>query len=200
MRPTNMPFTRTLWGAPSPASTLVSAMPAARDTAVGAPPAGGALAPVLSTLMIRPQRRCFMPGKTRRTARIAANSFNSRSSTHSASVISSKGMRREVPALLTRISTGPNAFSAVAMRRSMSSALPTSATQAQTLPSPADSTSSRVCSNTSSRRAVIQTWAPAAAKLSAMARPRPRLLPVIRATRPSILQSICYSSLPREAT
>ncbi len=66
-----MALTSTLCGAPSPASTLVSAMPAARDTAVGALAGRGALAPILSTLMMRPQRRSFMPGSARRASRIA---------------------------------------------------------------------------------------------------------------------------------
>ena len=43
-----------LCGAPSPASTLVNAMPAAREIEVGAELARGALAPTLSTLMMRP--------------------------------------------------------------------------------------------------------------------------------------------------
>ena len=42
---------------PSPAITLVSAIPAARDTEVGVDPAAGALAKVLSTLMMRPHLR-----------------------------------------------------------------------------------------------------------------------------------------------
>ena len=74
-------------GAPSPARTFVNAMPAARDTAVGAPPARGALAPMFSTLMIRPQLRCFIPGQASRASRIAANSFSSRSSCQISSVI-----------------------------------------------------------------------------------------------------------------
>src|SRR5689334_3032813 len=79
MRPTSTALTSTLWGAPSPANTLVKAMPAARVTAVGAPLAGGALAPVLSTLLMRPQRRCFIPGNAARQSRIAANSLRSMS-------------------------------------------------------------------------------------------------------------------------
>src|SRR5215211_1652768 len=44
-----------LCAAPSFAITLVSAMPAARETDVGVEAAAGALAPTLSTLMMRPQ-------------------------------------------------------------------------------------------------------------------------------------------------
>ena len=85
--PTSMPFTRMPCGAPSPASIFISAMPAARDTAVGAPFARGALAPRFSTLMMRPHLRSFMPGHTRRHRRIAPNSFSSRSSCQISSVI-----------------------------------------------------------------------------------------------------------------
>ena len=85
----------------------MKAMPAARDTAVGAPLARGALAPRFSTLMIRPHLRCCMPGQTSRAKRIAANSFSSRSSCQISSVIWVDGMAREVPALFTRISTLP---------------------------------------------------------------------------------------------
>ena len=86
----------------------MNAMPAARDTAVGAPLARGAFAPVFSTLMMRPHLRCFMPGQTSRVSRIAANSFSSRSSCQISSVICSDGIARDWPALLIRISTLPN--------------------------------------------------------------------------------------------
>ena len=54
-------------------------MPAARDTEVGMLFGRGALAPMLSTLMMRPQRRSFICGATRRIRRTAANSFCSMS-------------------------------------------------------------------------------------------------------------------------
>ena len=82
-------------------------MPAARDTAVGAPFARGAFAPMFSTLMMRPQRRSFICGITSRQNRIAWNSFSSRSSCHISSVICSNGMAREMPALFTMMSTLP---------------------------------------------------------------------------------------------
>ena len=84
-------------------------MPAARDTEVGALAARGAFAPMLSTLMMRPHLRSFICGMTRRQKRTAANSFSSRSSCSSASDIASNGPAREVPALLTMMSTLPNA-------------------------------------------------------------------------------------------
>ena len=127
MMPTRSAFTSTLSFAPSLASTLVSAIPAARDTAVGAPSPGGALAPMLSTLMIRPQRRARIPGIARRLSRMAAKSFRSRSACQSASEISAKGPRWLVPALLTRMSTCPNAASASRKARSHPSAVEMSA-------------------------------------------------------------------------
>src|SRR6516165_3224871 len=68
----------------------------------------GALAPRLSTLMIRPQRRSFICGKTRRFKRIWANSFRSRSACQTSSVSSSEGPRIPWPALLTRMSILPS--------------------------------------------------------------------------------------------
>src|SRR6516165_210280 len=60
MTPTCSELTSTLSGAPSPDSTLENAICAARLTEVGALLAPGALAPMFRTLMIRPQRRCFI--------------------------------------------------------------------------------------------------------------------------------------------
>ena len=44
------------------------AMPAARVTEVGAEFAGGAFAAVFKTLMMRPQRFCFIAGRTARVS------------------------------------------------------------------------------------------------------------------------------------
>ena len=54
---------------------LGEAMPAARVIEVGALPARGAFAPILSALITRPQRRSFICGHTSRVSRTAANSF-----------------------------------------------------------------------------------------------------------------------------
>src|SRR5215469_13201454 len=80
MMPTSMAFTSTLCGANSCDSALVIAMPAPRDIEVGMLLGRGALAPMLRTLMMRPQRRSFIWGVTSRINRTAANSFSSRSS------------------------------------------------------------------------------------------------------------------------
>src|ERR1700733_14388831 len=91
MRPTSMAFTSTLCGASSCDSALVMAMPAAREIDVGLLLGRGALAPMLSTLMMRPQRRSFICGAASRISRTAANSFNSRSSCRVSSVSLSNG-------------------------------------------------------------------------------------------------------------
>src|SRR5262245_20372557 len=194
MRPTSTALTSTLWAAPSPANTLVSAMPAARVTAVGAPLAGGALAPVLSTLMMRPQRCAFMPGNTARDSRMAANSLRSMSCCHSSSLMLSKAPRCEVPALLTKTSIWPRPAAASAIALRQPSAVPTSAATVTTLALLCPATSARARSRTCWRRATSATLAPAPTKALAMARPMPRLPPVIRALRPFMLSCMRLSS------
>ena len=180
-----MPFTRMPCGAPSPASTFISAMPAARDTAVGAPLARGALAPVFSTLMMRPHLRSFMPGQTSRLSRIAANSFRSRSSCHNSSVICSDGMAREMPALLIRMSALPKVEITAANVFSISSAFDTSQTNVATRPLAPSDAMALASSSASTPRARMATSAPDAANSFAMARPSPLLAPVMMAERPS---------------
>src|SRR5580698_4702100 len=185
-----MPLTRMPCGAPSADMTFISAMPAARDTAVGAPLARGALAPVFSTLMMRPHFRSFIPGQQRRARRIAANSFRSRSSCQMSSVIWSDGIARDMPALLIRISTWPNVLITAANVLLMSSAFETSHWNVATLPdAPADAVA-WASARLSGLRAKIATLAPEAANSFAMARPRPLLDPVMIAVRPSRRTSI----------
>ena len=88
--------------------TATSAMPAARLTAVGAPPAFGAFAPRFRTLMMRPHLRSRMPGMTKRLSRIAENNFRSRSSCQTSSLTSRNAPRCDVPALFTKTSILPN--------------------------------------------------------------------------------------------
>ena len=102
-----MALTSTLCRAFSWLSTLVSASPAARLTLVGVELAPGALAPMFSTLTMRPQLRLRMPGSARRASRMAANSLRSRSLCQSSSVTVSNGFAWLTPALLTRMSTLP---------------------------------------------------------------------------------------------
>jgi len=70
--PTSIALTSTPCGAFSLESALVSASPAARLTLVGVESAPGALAPMLSTLTMRPHLRSRMPGSAARHRRIAA--------------------------------------------------------------------------------------------------------------------------------
>ena len=109
MTPTCSELASTLYGAPSCDSTLVKASCAARLIEVGALSAPGALAPILSTLMMRPQRRSFICGKIRRQKRTCANSLRSKSACHISSVIVSDGPRVDCPALLTKMSILPKA-------------------------------------------------------------------------------------------
>ena len=83
------------------------ARPAARLTLVGVESAPGALAPMFSTLTTRPHLRSRMPGSARRSRRMAANSFRSRSPCQSSSVTVSNALAWLMPALLTTMSTLP---------------------------------------------------------------------------------------------
>jgi hypothetical protein len=187
-----MPFTRMPCGAPSFDSTFISAMPAARDTAVGAPFARGAFAPELSTLIIRPHFRSFIPGQHNRVSRIAANSLRSRSSCQTSSVIFSDGIARDMPALLTRMSTLPNARITSAKVFSMSAALDTSHWNVSTRPCAVLDALALASARPSGLRARIATCAPDAANSVAMAKPKPLLAPVMMATRPSRRTSIGF--------
>ena len=120
-------FTSTPSAANSDASALVIAMPAARVADVGHVCALGALASAFSELMIRPQPWLRMCGMQSRLRRIAENSFRSRSSCQSSSVMSRNGLACDVPELLTRMSTGPQTSTASACARETSSATRTSA-------------------------------------------------------------------------
>jgi hypothetical protein len=126
-------LTSTLCGAPSIDIALVSAICAARLTEVGALSAPGALAPMLSTLMMRPHLRCFICGIRMRQKRICANSLRSRSDCHCASVSVSDGPRVDWPALLTKMSTLPNSLLHCAQAASIGAAFDTSQLIASTL-------------------------------------------------------------------
>ena len=121
-----MALTSTLCCAFSFDIALVSARPAARLTLVGVELAFGALAPMLSTLTMRPHLRCFMPGSARRQRRMAANSLRSRSPCQSASVTVSNALAWLMPALFTRMSTLPKSASIFFQVSAIGSALETS--------------------------------------------------------------------------
>src|SRR5689334_2019026 len=63
------------------------------------------------TLMMRPHLRCFMPGSTARAQKNAPSTFTASTRRHSWSLVDSAFSLEETPALFTRMSTGPNAFS-----------------------------------------------------------------------------------------
>jgi hypothetical protein len=118
------------------------------------------------TLTIRPQPRSLIPGANARISRIDAMTWSSQSPFQSSSVSSSSERAKLVPALLTRMSTGPGARSAI---RSAASGSVTS------IPSPRETRS---------------TFAPSASSMSAVAAPIPLVAPVTTATRPEIPRSI----------
>src|ERR1044071_2888636 len=134
MTPTCSELHKTLCGAPSCDIAFVNAIWAARLTEVGALSAPGALAPILSTLMMRPHFRSFICGIKMRQKRICANNLRSRSPCHCSSVIVSDGPRIDWPALLTKISTLPNSELACLQAASLGPAFDTSQLIASTLP------------------------------------------------------------------
>ena len=118
------------------------------------------------TLTIRPHPRSAMPGANARINRIDAMTCSSQSPFQSSSPSSSRARAKLVPALLTRMSTGPGARSAI---RSAASGAVTS------IPSPRDTRS---------------TCAPSSSSRSAVRSPMPRVAPVTTATRPEMPRSI----------
>src|SRR5580704_3399470 len=193
MTPTCSELTRTLYGAPSCDNALVNAICAARLTEVGALSAPGALAPILSTLMMRPHLRCFICGKRMRQKRICANNLRSRSACHCASVSVSDGPRVDCPALLTKMSTLPNSALACLQAASIGPAFDTSQLIATTLPLPPIAWIAALASlRLAWSRARIATSAPEAAYSLAIARPSPLLPPVTIALLPSSRTSMTF--------
>src|ERR1035437_9881319 len=180
-RPMHTVFTRIWCGANSFDSALVNASPAARVTVVGIDLARGCLAPILVMLTMRPPPCRFMCGIARRASRIAAKSLSSKSACQMSSVTDSNSPVAEVPALLTRMSSRPNALTASATSFAQSSARLTSACTAATLP-PAARISSATLSSNSRPRAAITTLAPSAASRNQGALPMPCEPPVTIAT------------------
>src|SRR5438132_306523 len=198
MTPTCSELTSTLCGAPSCESALVNAIWAARLTEVGALSAPGALAPMLSTLMMRPHLRCFICGSRMRQKRIWANSFRSRSACHCSSVSVSDGPRVDCPALLTKISTLPNSELTCLQAASIAAAFETSQLIAETLPFATFWISPLASASVAASRARIATSAPEAANSLAIASPRPLLPPVTIALLPCSRTSM-IPFLPRIA-
>jgi hypothetical protein len=119
-----------------------------------------------ATLTIRPHPRSAIPGAKARISRIEASTCSSHWPFQSSSVSSSSGLAKLVPALLTRMSTGPPASSA--MRSAASGAV----------------------TSTPEERETPVTRAPSASSSATVASPIPRLAPVTTAVRPSMPRSM----------
>ncbi len=126
-------------------------------------------------LRMRPQRRCFIPGRTCRASSIALKSVSRIASSHCSRLNCSNVPAGGPPALVTRISMRPNRSLPASTTRLICSMSVTSAGTARTC-APVFSaivaaTSARVCDS----RAQMMSDAPSAASSSATARPKPRL-------------------------
>src|SRR5690606_3259423 len=103
-------------------------------------------------------------------------------------------LSRVMPALLTRIETGPNSFAIASTSASTDAASVTSSLRPCP---PAACSRSPIAAAPPSEVAVPTTVAPSAASSSAIAAPIPRLAPVTSATSPCNTLSInCSFSLP----
>lgn len=89
---------------------------------------------------------------------------------------------RDIPALLMRMSIGPNSFSTVLMMVLGAEGWETSATMGRAMPPEEVISETRVL-RSGERRAMMAVWAPAAAKALAVARPMPEEAPVITTWR-----------------
>ena len=188
-------LTRMLSTARSLDRPLVMAMPVAREMEVGMEEGPGVRPPRLVTLMMRPPPTLRISGMERRIRRTAPHTFRSKSYSHSSSVTSSKGLARETPALLTRMSTRPKLSRAVCTTRSALSGWETSADRGSTIPSVAVRMSMAASSSFSWPRATITTRAPSSAMRCAAALPMPSLPPVTMATLSVSPRSITLTSL-----
>ena len=105
-------------------------------------------------------------------------------SNRSSVMVSTDSYSGEMPALLTRMSTPPQARSTSVTSRSHSSQWLTLQAMARVRRPNFSSTSFANSSHASSLRLEMTTSAPASAKANTMLRPRPRLPPVTSARRP----------------
>ena len=143
-----------------------------------------------ATLITEPRNPAFTAAAVHdRTASwLTSNVFCAR--TMSMSIIGPKyGL---VPALLTRMSSRPKRATVAATQDCASSGLPTWAAVQANRPSaaPPATRPATASARSSALREVIMTLAPASAKRAAMARPIPRLPPVISAVFPLSSSSI----------
>src|SRR4051794_3295045 len=107
--------------------------------------------------------------------------------------LSRNGLRSSQPALLTRTSILPSCSRAACTPAATLSVLVTSISTASALP-PSAQIDSAVAFASAARRSATTTASPSAARPRAMASPMPRAAPVMKATRPFLLDS-----MPRNA-
>ena len=139
-------------------------------------------------LTMAPLRSCGKRRNSSRDVRNAPVSVTSRTAVQAARVVVSRGSSGRIAALLTRMDTGPNraAISSKPCRTAASSSTRTSMPQRSSAPpSIAPSASSSAAGSDAPQ---MQTRAPAARSVRAIARPMFRLPPVTRAT--SALRSV----------
>src|SRR3954447_18930734 len=178
-------LTRTPSGAHSAASDLVRWCTPALDALYAGCHCGRlTISPDIEpTLTITPAPRATIPAPKIWQQFQTPVRLTSMTSRHWASVTSSAGRWMQVPALLTRTSTGPSScvirsFTSARTARSVTSAV----NAAAVTPLAASSSSTRALAESS--RATTATAAPASPRAWVNARPRPRLPPVTTATRP----------------
>src|SRR3984893_6273930 len=131
-------------------------------------------------LMISPRLRLIIPGATALETKNTLFKLVFTTRSQSSSDFSCAGPKTPMPALFTRMVTGPRADSVFATRASTSAGRVTSATYEKTRP-PKAATSALAAFNELESRPQIDTAAPSEARRTAMARPIPRLPPVTRA-------------------
>jgi hypothetical protein len=137
-------------------------------------------------VMMVPDPRRFIPGRTLLRVRKVAVRLASTEARHPASSISSSGPGgvRLSPALATRISTGPSALSIRARAASISAKRVRSAIASMPRP-PARSISPRTADTAAESRPCTATFAPCSANRRAISAPIPRELPVTHTTFPA---------------
>ena len=134
---------------------------------------------------IRPKPRADMAGTTALLAWKAADRLTASTWSHFSSGKSASGATCWMPALFTRISTGPSVRAAVSIRARTSDGQAMSAPQKAMVRPDASAIRRRAASISSgSPRPLSITWQPAAARASAMACPMPDVEPVTTALRP----------------
>src|SRR5690348_3759522 len=138
-------------------------------------------------LTMCPRRREIIAGMTARLARNTPFKLVSNTVSQSFSVHSWTGPKRLVPALLMRKSMGPKCAAVFSTSAEIWDAEATSAGMAKTsvdLDGDLESRRERADSSAWASRAQMAMRAPDSARRSAMAKPMPRLAPVIRAVLP----------------